>query len=92
VALHFVVPMPLTAVGKIFKPALRIDAMRRVAEQLLEGLDAGGQSVAVQVVPDAKHGQLVRVSLGGAQGAARERLIAAVRERLGPLTVRHEVV
>ncbi len=92
VALHFVAPMPLTAVGKIFKPALRIDAIRRVAEQLLEGLGAGGESVAVQVEPDAKHGQLVRVSLGGTQGAARERLIAAVHERLGPLTIRHEVV
>ena len=41
VALHFVAPMPLTAVGKIFKPALRSDAARRVAQQLLEGLGAG---------------------------------------------------
>jgi fatty-acyl-CoA synthase len=92
VALHFVAPMPLTAVGKIFKPALRSDAARRVVQQLLEGLDADGDPVSVQVVADAKHGQLIRVSLGGAKGAARDGLAEAVHERLNPLTIRHEVV
>ena len=92
VALHFVDPMPLTAVGKIFKPALRVDAIRRVAEQLLEGVSAGSAPLVVLVVPDAKHGQLVRVSLGSTHGSARERLTAAVHDRLGPLTIRHEVV
>ena len=92
VALHFVTPMPLTAVGKIFKPALRSDAARRVVQQLLEGLDADAEPLSVEVVTDAKHGHLIRVSLGGAQGAARERLVAVVHERLNPLTIRHEVV
>jgi fatty-acyl-CoA synthase len=91
VALHFVDPMPLTAVGKIFKPALRIDAMRRVAEQLLEGLAAGGAPLRVEVASDPQHGQVIRVALGGAQGAERDRLTTAVHQRLDPLTVRHEV-
>ena len=92
VALHFVDAMPLTAVGKIFKPALRVDAMRRVAEQMLEGLDAvPGETLRVQVVNDAQHGHVIRVSLGHAQGGERERLAAAVHARLDPLTVRHEV-
>jgi fatty-acyl-CoA synthase len=91
VALHFIDPMPLTAVGKIFKPALRIDAARRVAEHLLEGLSAGGEPLAVQVVADARHGQIIRVSLGASHGAAREQLAAAVHERLGPLTIHHEI-
>ena len=91
VALHFVEPMPLTAVGKIFKPALRVDAMRRVAEQLLEGLANGNEPLLVQVVSDPRHGHVIRVSLGRAHGAGRERLLAAVHERLDPLTVRHEV-
>jgi fatty-acyl-CoA synthase len=91
VALHFVDPMPLTAVGKIFKPALRVDAMRRVAEQLLEGLVAGDGPLRVQVVSDAQHGHVIRVQLGRAQGSERERLTAAVHEKLDPLTVRHEV-
>ncbi len=92
VALHFVDPMPLTAVGKIFKPALRIDAARRVADQLLEGLFAAGERLAVQVVTDAKHGQLIRVSLGAVSAAERDGLAAAVHERLSPLAIRHEVV
>ncbi len=91
VALHFVDPMPLTAVGKIFKPALRVDAMRRVAEQMLEGLAAAGEPLGVQVISDAQHGHVIRVSLGRAHGAEREHLTAAVRQRLGALTVRHEM-
>ena len=91
VALHFVDPMPLTAVGKIFKPALRVDAMRRVAEQLLDGIVAGGEPLRVQVVNDAQRGHVIRVHLGRTQGSERERLTAAVHEKLDPLTVRHEV-
>ena len=91
VALHFVDPMPLTAVGKIFKPALRVDAMRRVAEQLLEGLASGSGPLRVRVASDAQHGHVIRVSLAGAHGAEHERLAAAVRQRLDPLTVRHEI-
>lgn len=87
VALHFVDPMPLTAVGKIFKPALRVDAMRRVAEQLLEGLGA-----TVEVRADATHGQVIRVVLPPAlTGPARAAAEAKVRSQLGPLTVRHEL-
>jgi fatty-acyl-CoA synthase len=92
VALHFVDPMPLTAVGKIFKPALRVDAMRRVAEQLLADLNTDAASMKVEIVADARHGQLIRVSLAGAADAARQQLVAQVHQRLDPLTVRHEVV
>ncbi len=91
VALHFVDPMPLTAVGKIFKPALRVDAMRRVAEQMLEGLAGAAEALTVQVVSDAQHGHVIRVSLGRAHATERDRLIAIVHERLAPLTVRHEI-
>ena len=91
VALHFVDPMPLTAVGKIFKPALRVDAMQRVAEDLLRDLPAAGESCAVQVVPDATHGQVILVTLTAPDPAARERLEAAVHQRLDPLTIRHRV-
>ena len=72
-------------------PISRRHAMRRVAEQLLEGLDSSGAPLPVQVVSDAQHGHVIRVQLGAAQGAERERLTRAVHERLDPLTVRHEV-
>jgi fatty-acyl-CoA synthase len=92
VALHFVDPMPQTAVGKIFKPALRTDAMRRVAQALLADLPAAGEAAAGEVVADARHGQRLRVTLTVPDAAARARLAAAVKQRLDPLTVRHEVV
>lgn len=91
VALHFVDPMPLTAVGKIFKPALRLDATQRVARQLLDGLTSDGAPPEIDVVVDPQHGQVIRVSLGERDGPARERLAAQIAERLGPLTVRHEI-
>ena len=96
VALHLMAAMPLTAVGKIFKPALRIDAIGRVAEQLLQQALAG-QGVersawAVAVVADTTHGQLIRVALAAAPGAQRQALEQAVHDALGPLTVYHEVV
>jgi fatty-acyl-CoA synthase len=92
VALHFVDPMPLTAVGKIFKPALRTDAIRRVAEDLLRDAPAAGEACAVEVVADATHGQVIRVALTAPDAAARARLEAAVHQRLDPLVTRHQVV
>ena len=35
VAIYEIQPMPLTGVGKVFKPALRLDAARRVAKSLM---------------------------------------------------------
>ena len=92
VALHVVDPMPLTAVGKIFKPALRTEATRRVAESLLQDLPAAGEACAVQVLPHATHGQIIRVTLTAGDALGRQRLADGVHARLGPLVTRHEVV
>jgi fatty-acyl-CoA synthase len=92
VALHFIDPMPLTAVGKIFKPALRSDAMRRVAEALLAPLAEAGARLQVGIAADPLRGDVIRVALGANDAAQREALTAKVAAILGPLTVRHEVV
>lgn len=96
VALHFIDSMPLTAVGKIFKPALRSDAMQRVAEQLLQpalaGAGADRADWSVAVAADAVHGQLIRVTLAAAPGALRQAQAAAVQQVLRPLALHHEVV
>ena len=47
-AVHVLDTMPLTAVGKIFKPALRLDATRRCVRDVIAGLDGGG-AVEVEV-------------------------------------------
>ncbi|OYU73825.1 MAG: hypothetical protein CFE32_19780 [Alphaproteobacteria bacterium PA3] len=96
VALHLIDTMPLTAVGKIFKPALRLDAIGRVATQLvgaaLAPLGATEADFDVAVLADATHGQLVRVSLRATEPAVRSAQADAVQAALGPLTLRYEVV
>ena len=89
VAVHVVDPMPLTGGGKVFKPALRWDASRRVAERMLADLSLPGLRVEVGAHP--VHGSLISVSIPGVPQAQRAAIERAVQERLGPLTTRHEV-
>ncbi|HYF60181.1 MAG TPA: acyl-CoA synthetase [Burkholderiaceae bacterium] len=89
VAVHLVDPMPLTGVGKVFKPALRWDAARRVAERMLADLGLPGLRVEAGAHP--VHGNLITVTVAGAAPDARAELERRVQERLGPLTMRHEV-
>jgi fatty-acyl-CoA synthase len=89
VGLFVVDPMPLTGVGKVFKPALRWDAAKRVVERMLADLAAPGRSFAVSVGAHPVHGNLIEVTVGGVPQADREALAAQVQERLGPLVMRH---
>jgi fatty-acyl-CoA synthase len=89
VAVHFVDPMPLTGVGKVFKPALRWDAATRVARALLA--DLPGTDAQVDTAAHATHGSLITVTLAGVPQADRETLERAVGERLGPLPLRHAI-
>ena len=81
--------MPLTGVGKIFKPALRLDAAQRAFDAALAPLKAEGVSIDVIVRNDATHGTLavVRVS-----GLPRDAAIMRCAELLGGFQIRHTVV
>lgn len=52
--------IPVTAVGKIFKPQLRLDAMRRV---LLERLADLAEEVQIEVSADARYGMFAEIKL-----------------------------
>ena len=91
VDLVFIDAIPLTAVGKIFKPTLRHAAARRVVERLLADVSRDAVTVAVEVGMDPVHGSLITVTLGSAGIEARARLEQEVRQRLDPLTMRHEI-
>jgi fatty-acyl-CoA synthase len=84
--------MPLTGVGKVFKPELRWDAARRVFAQLLAPLGEQGMEIAVQVGADPTYGSLATVSVRGAGPDARTRVEQQVKERLAPFVIRHEIV
>ena len=79
--------MPLTAVGKIFKPALREIAAKDALEAAIAGL-AGTEGVSVEVAAHPKHGALATVRVG----ALAPEVEAGLRELLGRFQIRTEVV
>jgi len=80
--------MPLTGVGKIFKPALRLDAAQRAFEAALAPLKAEGKTVEVIVRNDATHGTLAVVRV---EGGASEAVVKRCAELLGGFQIRHVV-
>ncbi len=92
VRLSFIDAMPLTGVGKIFKPALRLDAARQMVEALLADLVPAGATADVVVAAHAVYGHLITVSMGTVAQARRPALEAQLHERLNPLVMRHETV
>ena len=92
VHLYFIDTIPLTAVGKVFKPALRWDATQRAVRRMLaDGMPAGA-AVKVEVGAHAVHGSLITVAIGGVAEGEHSTLAQRVGERLNPLVMRHEIV
>lgn len=52
--------IPVTAVGKTFKPTLRLDAIRRVYQAAVAELDS---AIRVEVLSDERRGQLAHIHL-----------------------------
>ena len=92
VHLYFVDTIALTAVGKVFKPALRWDATQRAVSRMLAGLAPAGAAINVAVGAHAAHGSLITVAISGVTQADREPLTQQVDARLNPLVTRHEIV
>jgi fatty-acyl-CoA synthase len=82
--------IPVTAVGKIFKPDLRYDAAKRVLEATLRDVGDGAASFEVSVGPDARHGTLATVT-AMAQEAGDRSQEPAIREALDRLSIRYEI-
>ncbi len=83
--------IPLTPVGKIFKPALRWDSIRRVCERELLALGDTAESVGVEVGEDKLHGSLATVTIKPATGISRQAIENRVNEILGRYTFRYIV-
>jgi len=91
VRVYFIDAIPLTAVGKVFKPALRFEATKRAVIRMLAELAPPPTEIVVDVGPHAEHGSLVTVRVGGVDTGARESLARQIDTRLDPLTTRHEI-
>lgn len=92
VQLYFIEAIPLTAVGKVFKPALRLDAAQRAVHRMLADLPPPGAEMRVEVGAHAAHGDLITVYMEGVAEEARGALARQIDARLDPLTTKHEVV
>ena len=92
VHLYFIDTIPLTAVGKVFKPALRWDATQRAVRRMLADVMPAGATVKVEVGAHATHGSLITVGIGGVAAGEHGALTQRVDERLNPLVMRHEIV
>lgn len=90
-AIHIIDEIPLTAVGKVFKPALRWDATRRVYEEELAALGNLARSVSVQVGEDPIHGTKVTLRIECAADVLPETVRKTVADILELYTVHFEV-
>jgi fatty-acyl-CoA synthase len=77
--------IPLTPVGKIFKPKLRWDATQRAYEEELKALDDMVEDVAVRVGEDKVHGTRVDISVKPQAGVD----FADVKEKIAAILTRY---
>jgi fatty-acyl-CoA synthase len=84
--------MPLTGVGKIFKPQLRWDAASRAFTKVLVSLVEKGIECKVRVGPHGSHGSMATVTLVHVPNHRRDAFAEEVHTRLAPFVLRHEIV
>lgn len=79
--------IPLTPVGKIFKPGLRYDATKRAYEEELQAIGDSLANYQVQVGEDKTHGTRVEIRVKPAAGTD----MAAIREKIAELLKRYTI-
>jgi fatty-acyl-CoA synthase len=90
--IYIVERIPLTAVGKIFKPALRWDAIQRAYAKELEALGPLAKTVAVTVAEDKVHGTNATIRIQAAAKADVAAIEARVPELLARYTVHYDLI
>lgn len=82
--------LPLTAVGKIFKPALRWDAARRVFNELLSPIVASfGLALEIEVAANDTYGTLAEIFLSGTKKDLT--VVDRIRDELSPFAINYEI-
>jgi fatty-acyl-CoA synthase len=84
-------PMPVTAVGKVFKPALRYDAIKRVFVAELAELSDLVESIEVQVSEHKVHGTIAVITAKPTSSTDAAALGRQIDQILGQFTVHYEV-
>ncbi len=87
---YIIQEMPVTPVGKIFKPKLRWDSTRRAYEEALVSVAGMVDSLKVKVGPHPVHGTMAKIQVSGA--GDREAVEKAIYDALKDYTIRYEIV
>jgi fatty-acyl-CoA synthase len=85
-------PMPLTGVGKVFKPQLRWDAAKRVFTGALRPLVERNIDCTIEVGPHGSHGSIATVTIDRVPEHKRQAIADEVDTLLGPFVMRHQIV
>jgi fatty-acyl-CoA synthase len=89
----YIIPqIPLTPVGKIFKPALRWESIKKVFQQELSVLKELTDKIEIQVKEDKVHGSLAVITITPALDVSEETLNEKAGAILAPYTVRYQLV
>jgi len=83
--------MPVTAIGKIYKPALRQDAIRRAFEAELRPITQAGIGITVAVENHEVHGTVAIVNVRGVPKGRRDAVRARILRALGRYPIKVEV-
>jgi fatty-acyl-CoA synthase len=83
--------LPLTPVGKIFKPALRWDATKRIFQEVLKDLGSMAGSIDVEVVEDKIHGAIARINIAPGENISPQDIEKKVGDLLSRYTVRYKL-
>lgn len=90
-AVYIVDQIPLTAVGKLFKPALRWDAIQRTYAEELKALGDLVETIDVNVQEDKVHGTMAQIRIKAAEGTDEQQLRSRITELLARYTVRYHL-
>jgi len=89
----YIVPqIPLTPVGKIFKPALRWESIGKVYQEELATLQELADKTEVKVAEDKVHGSLATITITPAVGVSEETIRGKVDKILARYTVRYQLI
>ncbi len=80
--------MPLTGVGKIFKPALRMEATERVVRLELANFEHGNGDIDVEMENHPNFGLTARLKVSGGRD---EELEKEIHHKIGSYTFHHEI-
>jgi fatty-acyl-CoA synthase len=83
--------IPLTPIGKIFKPDLRRNAIQYIYEKELTELADTIASAQVSVRDDPLHGSFAEISVSLAEGVSREAAEDKIKEVLARYTVKYDL-